>query len=84
LTVGAENRFGNQGGNYYYNGTGTLPTNVTQLRVTGTPGASGETRTVTYSATGKKVGEWVNCAEMSGDIFFGFNASCFTGNTTAP
>ena len=50
LTVGAENRFGNRGGNYYYNGTGTLPTNVTQLRVTGTLGASGETRTVTYSA----------------------------------
>lgn len=84
LTVGAENRFGSRGGNYYFNGTGTLPTSTTQLRVTSIPGVTGGTQAVTYLATGKKVGEWVNCAEMSGDIFFGFNASCFTGNTTAP
>ncbi len=36
LTVGAENRFGTVGSTYYYNGTGTLPANGTQLRVTST------------------------------------------------
>jgi hypothetical protein len=34
LTVGAENKTGTRGQNYYYNGTGTLPANGTQLRVT--------------------------------------------------
>lgn len=36
LTVGAENKNGTRGQNYYYNGTGTLPANGTQLRVTTT------------------------------------------------
>ncbi len=34
LTVGAEDASGKYGSNYYYNGTGTLPVNGTQLRVT--------------------------------------------------
>ena len=33
LTVGAENDFGTRGQNTYFNGTGTLPSNGTQLRV---------------------------------------------------
>lgn len=84
LTVGAENKFGTRGANYYYNGTGTLPAEGMQLRVTGIPLVPGESRTVTYSATGKKVGDWTNCAEMTGDIFFGTNASCFSGHTISP
>jgi hypothetical protein len=42
LTVGAENADGTSGGQTYYNGTGTLPTNGTQLRVSfdGVPNAS--------------------------------------------
>jgi hypothetical protein len=34
LTVGAENRCGTSGGVTYFNGSGTLPSNGTQLRVT--------------------------------------------------
>jgi subtilisin family serine protease len=59
-SVGVENRFGNRGNNTYFNGTGTLPTNGTQLRVTSTPGAAGETHVVTYTAEGQKTGKWVN------------------------
>lgn len=36
LSVGAENKFGTHGQNTYFNGTGTLPSNGTQLRVTTT------------------------------------------------
>jgi hypothetical protein len=36
LTVGAENKSGTHGQNYYVNGTGTLPTTGAQLRVTTT------------------------------------------------
>lgn len=36
LTVGAENKFGTRGQNFYFNGTGTLPVTGTQLRVTTT------------------------------------------------
>jgi hypothetical protein len=81
LTVGAENVFGNRGQNYYYNGTGTLPADGTELVVTGIPGAPGDTHTVTFSATGFKPGDWTNCAMMTGDIFFGTNTACFTGHT---
>jgi hypothetical protein len=36
LTVGAENKSGTHGQNYYFNGAGTLPANGTQLRVSTT------------------------------------------------
>lgn len=36
LTMGVENRYGDRGHNIYFNGTGTLPSNGTQLRVTTT------------------------------------------------
>ena len=64
-TVGAENRFGNRGANYYYNGTGTLPTSTTELRVTGTPPTAGGKKVVTYTAKGEKLGAWVNYAELT-------------------
>ena len=82
LTVGAENLFGNRGQNYYFNGTGTLPTSATQLVVTGTPGVAGESHTVTFIAKGEKVGDWVNYAEMVGGLFFGTNIARFAGRVT--
>ena len=77
-TVGAENKFGNDGVNVYYNGTGTLPTNGTQLRVTTTPGVT-TTKTITFDAVGVLTGAWRNCAQMTADIFFGTAITCFDG-----
>jgi hypothetical protein len=78
LTVGAENSFGNRGQNYYYNGTGTAPTSVTELNVTSTPGAPGETHTIRFTARAVDDGYWENCASMTGD-FFGTSLSCVQG-----
>ncbi|MBI5030050.1 MAG: S8 family peptidase [Chloroflexi bacterium] len=82
LTVGAENRFGNRGQNYYYNGTGTLPTTTTQLRVTTTPGTPGETRTIKFSVKGEKTGAWVNYTELTSNLFQGINIARFAGSVT--
>ncbi len=60
--MGTENRFGNHGGNYYYNGTGTLPAEGVQIPVTGTPGISGETHVLSYDA----IGIWVGNLYMRG------------------
>jgi hypothetical protein len=81
LSVGAENRFGNRGGTTYFNGTGTLPANGTQLRVTGTPGTSGS-KTITFQAKGISAGTWRNCASMTADLVFGTAVSCFDGTVT--
>jgi hypothetical protein len=77
-SVGAENLFGNRGQNTYFNGTGTLPTNGTQLRVTGTPGVS-SSHTITFMAEGVSLGNYVNYAEMTADTFFGTNIRRFAG-----
>lgn len=82
LTVGAENKFGNSGENYYVDGVGTLPTDGSEVRVTSVPGEPGETHTITFSAKGRSVGSWTNCAQMTGDIFFGTNIDCFSGQVT--
>jgi uncharacterized repeat protein (TIGR01451 family) len=82
LTVGAENLFGNRGQNYYYNGTGTLPSNGTQLVVTTTPPQPGETHLITFMAGGTKKGTWQNCAQLTSDLFQGTNISCFSGEVT--
>jgi uncharacterized repeat protein (TIGR01451 family) len=79
LTVGAENRFGNSGSNFYVDGVGTLPDETTQLVVTSTPGAPGETRIVTFQARGHQKTRWQNCAELTSDIFQGINLACFNG-----
>ncbi|HEY6509082.1 MAG TPA: S8 family serine peptidase, partial [Vicinamibacterales bacterium] len=79
LTVGAENRFGNRGQNYYFDGTGTLPVAGTELVVTSASGAPGETRTITYKAKGKAVGAWRNCAEMDSDRYYGTQTACTSG-----
>lgn len=83
LTVGAENRFGNRGATVYYNGTGTLPINGTQLVVSSTPGTPGETRTITFSAIGKNKGAWSNCAQMTSNVFLGTQIACASGTVTA-
>jgi hypothetical protein len=82
MTAGAENKFGNRGANYYYNGTGTLPTNGTQLRVTGTPGAPGQTRTITFSAAGNTFGPWINYARLTSNLFQGTSIARFAGEVT--
>jgi uncharacterized repeat protein (TIGR01451 family) len=82
MTAGAENRFGNRGAVVYFNGIGTLPSNGTQLVVTGAAPAPGETRVLTLTAKGDKKGAWTNCAKLTGDIFFGTNIACFSGQVT--
>jgi len=83
MSTGAENRFGNSGGNYYYNGVGTLPSNGTELVVTSVPGAPGETHTITFSAQGVKVGSWVNYAQMTSNLFQGISTASFAGAVTS-
>lgn len=79
LTVGAENRFGNSGSNFYADGVGTLPTAGTELRVTSIPGSAGETLVITFQAKGSRAVYWQNCAELTSDIFQGVSLACFRG-----
>jgi hypothetical protein len=82
LTVGAENFVGTSGENYYVDGVGSLPTSITELRVSSVPGVPGETHVVTYTAEGEKTGKWVNYAELTSDQFFGTNIARFAGEVT--
>jgi uncharacterized repeat protein (TIGR01451 family) len=83
LTIGAENRFGNRGANFYVDGVGTFPgANFDAVVVSSTPPAPGETHIMTLTAKGDKKGAWTNCAQMKGDIFFGTNIACFSGEVT--
>ncbi|HEY3060859.1 MAG TPA: S8 family serine peptidase [Chloroflexota bacterium] len=82
LTVGAENIFGNRGQNRYVDGVGTLPVNGTELRVTGTAGAPGETHTITINAQGVKAGTWTNYAFMTSNLFQGIAVAFFGGTVT--
>lgn len=78
-SVGAENKFGNRGANTFYNGTGTLPANGTQLRVTTTPG-SVSSKVVTFDAkAGDGTGPWTNCASLTSDAFTGTSIACASG-----
>ncbi len=79
LTVGAENDTGTSGDNWYVNGSGTPVGAGDELRVIATPGGTGETHIITFSATGVAVGAWQNCAEMTSDVFQGINIACFSG-----
>jgi hypothetical protein len=79
LTVGAENLFGNRGANYYVDGIGTLPVEGAQLVVSTTPPAPGETRVISFSATGVRKGAWQNCASLTSDTFQGANVVCVDG-----
>lgn len=88
LTVGAENLFGNRGGNYYYNSSytlpaeGTLPADGTQLVVTGAAGAPSEPHVITYKATGIQYGKWVNYAQLVSNLFQGISIAPFSGEVT--
>ena len=84
LTVGAENDSGTSGENWWYNGVGTPVVAGSEVRVTSVPGAPGEMHVITFDATGASVGSWTNCAEMTGDIFFGTSIACFSGEVTSP
>ena len=84
LTVGAENKFGNTGGQIYLDGVGdapapSFPNGDYEVDVFSTPGAPGETYTITYSAYGVVPGDWTNCAEMTSSLFEGTAVSCFSG-----
>lgn len=84
LTVGAENKFGNTGGQVYFDGVGdppapSFPAGDYEVDVFSTPGAPGETYVITYSAFGTKPGDWTNCAEMTSSLFEGTAVSCFSG-----
>jgi uncharacterized repeat protein (TIGR01451 family) len=80
LTVGAENFAGSSGQNYFYNGTGgPLGGDV---QVTAVPGVPGETRVVSFKATGANTGAWTNYAKMTSDLFQGINVASFSGTVT--
>ena len=79
VTIGAENKFGNRGQNYYYNGTGTLPGVDGMVRVSASAPAPGGTQVITFQAKADKKGPWTNCAQMSSDLFQGVNIACFSG-----
>jgi hypothetical protein len=81
LNVGAENKFGNRGQSYYFNGAGTLPSLGQDLRVTSTLG-SVSSKVVTFQAKGVKAGNWVNYAFLTGDTFDGTNIARFGGTVT--
>ncbi len=65
LTIGAENKFGNRGQNYYYDGTGTLPGVDGMVRVSASAPAPGGTQVITFKAKADKKGPWTNCAELT-------------------
>jgi uncharacterized repeat protein (TIGR01451 family) len=79
LTIGAENKFGNSGQSYYFNGTGTVPGVDVQLRVLAGAPAPGGSQVITFRAKGGQKGPWTNCVEMSSDLFQGMNIACFSG-----
>jgi hypothetical protein len=76
LTVGAENRFGNSGDNFYADGVGTLPGPGTELIVSSVPGIPGATHVITFQATFKQA-NWRNCAELTSNLFQGVSIACF-------
>jgi uncharacterized repeat protein (TIGR01451 family) len=78
-TVGVENRNGSRGNVLFRDGAGTLPTEGTELRVSGSPGRPGATLTLTFRATGRVVGKWTNDALMTGDTFNGTSIARFQG-----
>ena len=85
LTVGVENKFGNEGGTVYFDGAGTPPAPSNpfpgyEVDVFSVPGAPGETHTITYTAEAKNKGAWTNYALMTSDAFQGVNVASFSGN----
>ena len=83
-TIGAEDGAGLFGDTYYYGegSIGTPPDGLQDVLVTYLPGNPGETKVITFQATAPRSGSYQNCAEMTGDIWFGTNIACFNGIIT--
>jgi hypothetical protein len=84
LTVGAENRFGNRGGNLFSNDgvtptVGTRPNTTTEAAVTSAPGAPGESKVFTYKAQAVSGGPWTTYATLTSDRFSGTYIVPFSG-----
>jgi hypothetical protein len=87
MTVGAENKFGNRGSVVYFDGNGTppapsFPAGNYEIDVFSTPGAPGETHTISFTARGVDQGKWKNCAEMESAFIFGTTIACVEGEVT--
>ncbi|MCP5095307.1 MAG: S8 family serine peptidase [Chloroflexi bacterium] len=83
VTVGAENSYGNSGGNWFANGEGTPIVAGDEVMITSLPGAPGESHAIEFEVTGWAVGNWSNCVELTSDLFEGTNVVCFSGEITA-
>jgi subtilisin family serine protease len=82
LTVGAENVYGNSGGTIYFDGVGTPPAPSTtgyEVDVYTVPGALGGLHTVSYELIGWNRGRWLNCAEVTSDLWQGVAIDCVAG-----
>ena len=81
-TVGVENVDGTVGYTYYYGegAVGGVPAG--DLHVDQNSGSAGETHVITFTATGASRGAWQNCAEMTGDLFYGTSIACAEGTVT--
>ncbi|MDD3827684.1 MAG: S8 family serine peptidase [Anaerolineae bacterium] len=81
-TVGVENANGTVGYTYYYGegAVGGVPAG--DLHVDQNSGSAGETHVITFTATGASRGAWQNCAEMTGDLFYGTSIACAEGTVT--
>jgi subtilisin family serine protease len=78
-SVGVENKFGNRGNNTYFDGTGTLPANGTQLQVTSVAGAV-SSKVITFNANaGDEPSPWTNCATLTSNAFTGTSYACVSG-----
>lgn len=85
LTVGAENPDGTSGEAVYFSDgaaapTGTLPLVDDEIKVTGTPGQT-FSADLSFTATGKERGSYVNYAEVTGP-FDGTAIARFAGSVT--
>lgn len=79
VTIGAENKFGNSGQNWFINGAGNPVAAGDEIRVISAPGEPGASHQVTYQVTGWAPGPWKNCAEVVSNLFDGTNIACFSG-----
>lgn len=79
LAVGAESALGSTGAQF-----GAVPTPADEINVISSPGRSGETHTITFTAEGRRRGEWTNCAYMISDSFAGISTSCIDGLVAKP
>lgn len=79
LTVGAENEFGTSGQNWYVDGVGTPVASGDELRVVSAGGGSGESHTISFTALGRLLGKWTNCATMTSNVFEGVSTACYGG-----